>query len=218
MDDLLSGGGIGMGLLFFGITVLGVVRRKAGNVVARGLYPRLAEKLGLTYEPSSYKGGVGRLVGKYEGYRVTVDPDDQRRIYLRFESQPAVALHSYVHNRRPANGQRTFRPVSKILSSQFQTAQASDAIMERFNRDEALPSVIKPLKFLRELKTLSVTENGVTAVFDYGSPPYIPASIVEDVLPRMAALARVVDAPEGADEVHRAQPSNGAHDAGKSVA
>jgi hypothetical protein len=195
MDELLSGGGIGIGFLFFGIMVFGVVRRKAGNVVARGLYPKLAEKLGLTYEPSSYKGGVGRLIGAYEGFRVTVDPDDQRRIYLRFESRPAVALHSYAHNKRAASGQRTFRPVSKILSAQFQTAQASDALMERFNSDEELPTVIKPLKFLRELKTLSVTENGVTAVFDYGSPPYIPASIVEDVLPRMVALARVVDVP-----------------------
>jgi hypothetical protein len=218
MDDLLSGGGIGMGILFFGITVLGAVRRKAGNVVARGLYPKLAQKLGLTYEPSSYKGGVGRLVGEYQGYRVTVDPDDQRRIYLRFESRPAVSLHSYAHNKRPASGQRTFRPTSKVLSSQFQTAQASDVIMARLNGDEALPALIKPLKFLRELKTLSVTENGVTAVFDYGSPPYIPASIVEDVLPRMAALARVVEVPEGAEVVQRAQPSNGAQDAGKSVA
>lgn len=183
-----------MGLLFFGIMVLGVVRRKAGNVVARGLYPKLAERLGIAYEPSSYKAGVGRLIGEYQGYRVTVDPDDQRRIYLRFESHPAVSLHSYSHNKRPANGQRDFRPTSAVLSSQFKTAQASDAIKDRINSNKELPVVIKPLKFLRELKTLSVTENGVTAVFDYGSPPYIPASVVEDVLPRLVALARVVDA------------------------
>lgn len=182
-----------MGLLFFGIMVLGVARRKAGNVVARGLYPKLAERLGLTYEPSSYKAGVGRLTGEYQGYRVTVDPDDQRRIYLRFESKPAVSLHSYAHNKRPANGQRDFRPPSTVLSSQFKTAQASDAIMERINSNRELPAVIKPLKFLRELKTLSVTESGVTAVFDYGRPPYIPASVVEDVLPRLFALARVVE-------------------------
>ncbi len=189
-----------MGFLFFGIMVFGVMRRKAGNVVARGLYPKLAEKLGLSYEPSTYKAGVGRLVGEYEGYRVTVDPDDQRRIYLRFAGRPSVSLHSYAHNKRPAQGQRNFRPTSKVLSTQFKTAQASDEIMERLNADEALPSVVKPLKFLRELKTLSVTENGVTAVFDYGSPPYIPASIVEDVLPRLVSLAQVVEpVPEAID-------------------
>lgn len=199
MDDLLTGGGIGMGILFFGITMFGALRRKAGNVVARGLYPGLAIKLGLRYDPSSYKAGVGRLNGVYQGYRVTVDPDDQRRIYLRFEGKPPVSLHSYVHNKRAVQGQRTFRPTSKILSAQFQTAQASDEIMARFNRDQQLPGIIKPLKFLRELKTLSVTESGVTAVFDYGSPPYIPASVVEDVLPRMAALAQVVEpSPDGA--------------------
>jgi len=182
------------------------MRRKAGNVVARGLYPKLAEKLGLKYEASTYKAGVGRLVGEYEGYRVAIDPDDQRRIYLRFAAHPAVSLHSYAHNKRPTQGQRDFRPTSKILSAQFKTAQASDEIMERINSDADLPGVIKPLKFLRELKTLSVTENGVTAVFDFGSPPYIPASVVEDVLPRMVALARVVE-PARVAESARVEPA-----------
>lgn len=182
-----------MGFLFFGITVFSVVRRKAGNVVARSQYPALAKRLGLKFEPSSYKAGVGRLVGNYKGFHTTVDPDDQRRIYLKFKSRPEVSLHNYAHNKRPMGLQRSFRPESRVLSSLFKTAHASDQLIERINQDEQLSALLKPLKFQRELKTLSVTESGIVAIFDYGNPPYIPASVVEDVLPRLASLGRVFE-------------------------
>jgi hypothetical protein len=191
MDDWISG--VGMGFLFFGITVFSVLRRKTGNLVARGQYPALAARLGLKFEPSSYKAGVGRLVGTYQGFQTTVDPDDQRRIYLKFKSSPEVSLHSYGHNKRPMGERRSFRPESRVLSGLFKTAHASDELIGRINQSEELSRQLKPLKFLRELKTLSVTESGIVAVFDYGNPPFIPASVVEDVLPRLASLGRVVE-------------------------
>lgn len=195
MDDLFSGGALPMGMLFFGIMVYRVLRRKAGNVVARAQYPDLAKKLGLQYQPASFKNGVGRLEGTFEGYRVVVDPDDQRRIYLAFTTRPPVALHSYVHNRRSNAGQRSFRPASRVLSAQFKTAHASPELILALSQADDLSETLRPLKFLRELKTLSVTESGVTAIFDYGNPPFIPAATVEDVLPRLVALARVFEAP-----------------------
>lgn len=194
MDDWISG--VGMGFLFFGITVFSVLRRKTGNMVARSQYPALAARLGLRFEPSSYKAGVGRLVGDYQGFHTTVDPDDQRRIYLRFKSSPEVSLHSYGHNKRPMGARRAFRPESRVLSVLFKTAHASDEMIERLNENEALSAVLKPLKFIRELKTLSVTESGIVAVFDYGNPPFIPASVVEDVLPRLASLGKVFESAE----------------------
>jgi hypothetical protein len=196
-----------MGMLFFGIMVLGFMRRQAGNVVARGLYPGLAKKLGLSYEPSEYKKGVGRLTGDYGGYRVTVDPDDQRRIFVRFAAAPAVELHSYAHNKRSSPGQRSFRPASRILSQQFKTAHASAPLIEAFNDDKALPALLKPIKFIRELKTLSVTSGGVTAIFEYGNPPYIPAGIVEDLLPRLVGLARIFEPPVEAPGVRAGESS-----------
>lgn len=195
MGDFFSDGALPMGMLFFGIMVLGFVRRRAGNVVARSMFPGLGKKLGLTFIASSYKNGVGRLEGDYRGYKVTVDPDDQRRIFLRFRTQPAVELHSYVHNKRSSPGQRSFRPVSRILSQQFKTAHASPALIEAFNANETLPALIRPIKFVRELKTLSVTSTGVTAIFEYGNPPYIPVDIVDDLLPRLVALAEVFETP-----------------------
>jgi hypothetical protein len=195
VGDFFGGASLPMGMVFFGLMVFGVIRRQAGNIVARAQYPESAKRLGLAYEPSPYKKGVGRMEGMYQGFRVTVDPDDQRRIFLRFASAPAVELHSYVHNKRSSSGQRPFRPTSRVLSQQFKTAHGSQSVIDAVNAHPDLPGELRPFKFLKQLKTLSVTSAGVTAVFDFGNPPYIPVSIVEDVLPRLALLARVLEAP-----------------------
>lgn len=195
-----------MGMVFFGIMVAGVVRRKAGHVTARSQYPRLGAQLGLTYTPSSYKSGVGRLDGVMEGFRITVDPDDQRRIYVRFNHAPAVELHSYVHNKRPAPGTRSVHLMSPRLSALFKTTHADDAVVARLNSAD-LDDLLKPFKFLRALKTLSVTSSGISAVFDYGNPAYIPAEVIDDVLPRLLAVARVVDGPAEGDGPVPSAPS-----------
>lgn len=184
-----------MGILFFGLTVFGFVRRKAGHVVARSQYPALAQKLGLAYTASPFKSGVGRLDGEVDGFRITVDPDDQRRIYLRFSSAPAIELQSYAHNKRPAPGQRSFRPTSSVLGQLFKTSHGSTEMIERLEADEEISGVLKPLKFVRSLKTLSVTSSGVTAVFDYGNPPFIPADVVQDTVPRLIRLAQTFEDP-----------------------
>lgn len=197
--DFFSDGALPMGMLFFGLMVFGFLRRKAGNVVARAQYPALAQKLGLVHRPSPFKAGLGRLDGELQGYVVTVDPDDQRRIFLRFSSTPRVELHSYVHNRRSQEGMRSFRPPPGILSTLFKTSHASEEVERRLAQSTELEKTLAPLKFLRPLKTLSVTPSGVTAVFDYGNPPYIPAEVVEDLLPRLALLARTVEGAEGVE-------------------
>lgn len=195
MPDWLSNGALPIGMLFMLATVFKVVRRKAGNVVARAQYPGLASKLGLTFTPAPYKNGVGRLSGQYKGFRVTVDPDDQRRIFIAFQSSPAVELHNYVHNKRSSTGQGSFRPGNKVLSKLFKTCHASTPLARALNESEGLGEALKPLFFVRELKTLSVTASGVIVVFDFGVPPYIPAELVDDLLPRLVKLASVFEQP-----------------------
>jgi hypothetical protein len=195
MPSWLSGGAaMSMGgLLFMGVTVFGVLRRKAGNVIARVQYPGLAAKLGLQYTPAAYKNGVGRLTGTFKGFRVIVDPDDQRRIFVAFENAPPVELHSFVHNKRSGQGQQAFRPSSKVLAKLFKTSHASADLIEALDEDADLSQRLKSLSFVRELKTLSVTPSGVSAIFDFGNPPYIPSELVDDVLPRLVALASVLE-------------------------
>jgi hypothetical protein len=86
--DWLSLGALPIGLVFFAGTALGVARRRAGHVRARADYPALAQELGLEYRPSRYATGVGSLVGSIDGYRLLIDPDDQRRILLTWVTPP----------------------------------------------------------------------------------------------------------------------------------
>jgi len=112
---------------------------------------------------------------------------------VRFNHAPAVELHSYVHNKRPSLNTRSVRLMSARLNALFKTTHADDSVAARLNNAQELDELLKPLKFLRTLKTLSVTSSGIVAVFDYGNPAYIPAEVIDDVLPRLLAVARVVD-------------------------
>jgi hypothetical protein len=104
-----------------------------------------------------------------------------------------VSLHSYEHNKRPPQGAEYVRLTSPLLSARFKTTHASGPVAARLNQADELGALLKPLQFLRALKSLSVTSSGVTAVFDYGNPPFIPADVVADVVPRLVHLAGVVD-------------------------
>lgn len=196
MFELLSNGALPLGMLFLGLTLWRVLRRQAGNVVARAAYPGLAARLGLKHHPSGYKQGVGRLSGQFKGFAVAVDPDDQRRIFVRFARQPEVLLASYRHNKRPKGNMVDFRPQAPELRKLFKTSQAAPELVERLQENEQLFRRLEPLGRLREMSSLILSESGVTAVFDYGNPPYIPAGVVQDVLPRLVELASAVEAPE----------------------
>lgn len=191
-----SQGALPFGMVFFGIMVLGFLRRKAGHIVARKEYPALAERLGLTYKPSRYRSGVGSLVGHYRGFSVHVDPDDQRRIFLRFRDKPPIELYSYAHNKRPPPGLSSFRPANKKLASVFKTAHGNEHTVRALDEASALEPELSALRRSRELKTLSVTPSGIAAVFDYGNPPFIPAATVEHVLPTLVSLARQFETSE----------------------
>src|SRR5690606_9879415 len=102
-------------------------------------------------------------------------------------------LHNFVHNKRSRAEQSSFRPGDKVLSKLFKTCHASGSLVRALNETEDMGAALKPLFFVRELKTLSVTASGVNEVFDFGSPPYIPAELVDELLPRLVKLASVFE-------------------------
>ena len=182
-------------MLMFTITVGGALRKKAGHLVARSQYPGLARELGLTYQASRYSSGVGKLEGNFHGHRVVVDPDDQRQIRVVFSREVRVELWMHAHNRRPPPGMRTFRPALPGLAGLFRTACGSEDAIRRLNQATHLEDDARQLGRVRELKSLSVTERGVTAVLDFGSPPFIPADHVRRLLPVLVQIAGVFDEP-----------------------
>lgn len=193
--SFMGDGALPMGMVFFAGLVFSFLRRKTGHRAAAKRYPALAERLGLTYRASAYRSGIGTLSGSYQGFMVIVDPDEQRRIRVRFETAPAVDLRTYERDSGPPKVMRTVFTRDKKFDGFFKTRWAADrerTILEGLERPAAL---VTPFRGLRELKELSITTVGVSAVFDFGNPPYIPVAIVEELLPALVNLARVFEDP-----------------------
>jgi len=188
--DWLSLGALPIGLVFFAGTALGVLRRRAGHVAARADYPALAQEFGLAYRPSRYATGVGGLTGSIDGFRLVVDPDEQRRILLSWPVPPGIVLYRKADNRRPPPGFAPIRLKNSRASAFFATSLTTAAGAERLGAGDALEPFIQKLADIRALKDTSITEAGITLTFDYGSPPFIPARVVRHVLPALLKLAR----------------------------
>lgn len=187
--EWLKEGALPMGIVFMAFTVFGVLRRKAGHGLAARDYPALAARLGLAYRPSRYRTGVGTLSGLLGGLKVIVDPDEQRLIRVRYPEDvpmPRVELHTYEHNKKLPEDLRPLRIADRRLQGWFRTCYAAPAEAEILARE--LPA-LAGLRSIRQLKTLSITPSGLTGHFDYGSPPFIPAAIVSEVVPLLCALA-----------------------------
>jgi hypothetical protein len=188
--EWLSFGALPLGLVFFAGTALGVVRRRAGHVRARADYPALARELGLEYRSSRYATGVGSLVGSIDGYRLLVDPDDQRRILLSWTAPPGLILHQRADTRRPPPGYAALRLRQEGAQAFFRTSLATKAGVEALGDGAALERFVLALAGLRGLKDTSITDAGITLSFDFGNPPFIPVQVVRHVVPAMVGLAR----------------------------
>lgn len=180
----------------------GLARRKAGHRRALRSYPELAKRLSLTYRPSRYRSGIGLLSGSYAGFAVVVDPDDQRCIRLRFAKSPRVDLRSYGQDRGPPHDMHTVFTGDKGFDRYFKTRWAGSRERRLLEELDRPGDLVEPFRRLREVKELRVTSSGVTCVFDYGNPPYIPAERIEELLPAMVHIARIFEpADEGAREL-----------------
>jgi hypothetical protein len=193
--DWLGSGALPIGFLMFFGMVYAFVKRRASHRLASRAFPDLAKRLGLCFTPSPYKKGIGTLSGSIDGYRVFVDPDEQRKISLHFKSDPSVLLLSYHENRRPPDGAERLYSGDRIFDGFFKTRYASEAVAVRLRGRRELGDLLIDLNgtFRRALKQCSVSSTGIGLVLDFGNPPYIPASAVRRLLPPMIQLAKVID-------------------------
>jgi hypothetical protein len=179
-----------IGVLLFGATVLGFTRRRAGRSLARREYPKLAERLGLRYHAPSHRGEVGSLGGTLEGMRVRVESDERARLVVYPPGDVGLDVRNYAHHKRtPAD----YQPVSIGTRADDRWAQNRFA-REGRDVEAALAQLRKLIVALGgdrdRLRTFSVDAEKVECVFDFGVPPYLPASVVTRVLPAMVGLSR----------------------------
>lgn len=188
--DWFSLGALPLGLVFFAGTALGVLRRRAGHVAARADYPGLAQELGLVYRPSRYTTGVGSLSGTIDGFKLVVDPDDQRRVWLTWSEPPGIVFYRHSETRRPPPGLSPIRFKNQRVAAFFSTTLATTVAAGKFGSGDEVEPFVRTLADLPALKDVSITLAGISLSFDFGSPPFIPAGVVRRVVPAMISLAR----------------------------
>jgi hypothetical protein len=182
-----------LGLVMFLGLVWGVYRRRVSYHRAREDYPALAERLGLHFRPSYLSQGIGQLYGTIAGYSVLIDPDDQRKIIVRFNGAPNIDLRNYESPKRSSFLQYfAFR--ERRANEYFKTRFASPEIAERCASAD-VNSLLKPFleRYKYEVKQLNVTTHGATCVLDFGNPPHIPVTAIEELLPALINWAELIE-------------------------
>jgi len=182
-----------LGLVMFAGLALGYFRRKSGHRKAQEDFPGLAKRLKLEYRAPRSRGEVGQLYGRTGGFQVFVDPDEQRKLIVRFNGAPNLDLRNYETLRRPS-GTVPFVALDQSINSFLKTRYAEPKLAERLH-DSDLAALLAPFRerYRRELKELNLTEHGVTCVLDFGYPRYLPAEAIEVLIPAMVALAKVIE-------------------------
>ena len=73
----------------------------------------------------------------------------------------------------------------------------SEEIADRISDEPSPGSIVAPFegRYRRQVKSLSVTSDGVNCRVDFGNPPHIPVEALRQLLPACAALAEL-DTPD----------------------
>ncbi len=192
VDDLDWVKGLPVGILFFVGTLYGFTRKRARRALALRDYPRLAERIGLERVGGSATT-LGRFRGDYDGYRVAVDPEERAPRIVLFLHQPTDwDLRTYQRWKRVPEGLETLtfadRGLNAWLSTRLLSGDPSGLAEARL---AAVESELLALRALTpNLREFSLAEDRLECVFDFGTPPFIPAALVADVLKQLAKLAR----------------------------
>ena len=193
MDDWDWLKAVPIGIVFFASTILAATRRKAGRALAQREYPALAERLHLTREPPRYAGWAGKLAGHYEGRRVVVEPDEHSRLLMEFRMPLGVDLRSYERWKRDPPGLQGFS-LGKELDAWLDNRFCLEDKVEAMRNNAELAGLLQELRDATErLKEFTVDETKIECVVEFGSPPYIPARVVERCLPVLSRLAALLE-------------------------
>jgi hypothetical protein len=200
-------GALPIGILMFLGTLCGLLWRRVGRRRARQQFPELSQELGLEFTAPRYAGAVGTLTGSYKGRTVRVDPDDQRLIKVRFYASPRIDLRTYDHSMRAPFDMVAIHSGDRAFDQFFKTRFATEPIAERIATSSKPGRLLSPFlgRFARQVQSVTVTGDGVVCRLDFGTPPYIPAGALHELLPACVALADLIEpsAPAIADKTQR---------------
>lgn len=182
--------------------VVTVVIMIVSHVSRRRLFRRAAislagvgRELGLEHVPSSFANGQGSLRGTYAGVAVRVDPDEGQTVGVRFATQPRVDLRSYAIAAPVSFDMQEFHAPDAAFNRFWKvrraTPELADELVERASADWVEP--LARGKYARNVKSVTVTADGVSCELNFGAPPHIPPDAVPALLKACVSLAARIE-------------------------
>lgn len=175
-------------LLFLDITGLG--RRKAMR-----RFPKAAETYGFVRQPSRASKPIGTYTGTYKGYYFKIDPDSNATILLQME--PVGGITEFLTKK----GETNFQSSDPRFDSQFKTRLISTELGQRLNREKQFLEFAAQFarRWRWKANYIQIYSDSIYCSLKYGNGRYIPASVLEDIIPDMVELAdRLQTAARGA--------------------
>ena len=159
--------------------------------------PNLAQKLGLEFSKGKFKYEIGKIHGQYQGRAVHIMPDNNASAQVEFFHRPKLEMSTYRTQRRyPPEGLFDFDSGNKSFNDFFQTRFANPEICEKLAQSAHQLNYLNQFKskWKRILRFLTVNERGISCSVKYGQATYIPADILERLLPDLCQLANLLEA------------------------
>ena len=180
---------IGALLSFWGIThLLNLDMLGFGKKKAMREFPEEAKKLGFRLKTSRH-GQFGVYSGKYNGYFFTIDPDSNATIHLSMPTIPGLRL-STIYNKTD------FETGSPGFDQLFSERSAPPEIREKLCGAKKLLAFADTFgtRWKKKCRFIKVVQDGIYCSFKYGSSSYIPAPVLEKIVPDLVELANLIQA------------------------
>lgn len=170
---------------------------KRGWKNAKVNYPLLARKMNLAFEEGELDRNIGEIAGVFNGCQVAVKPDENATIEIRFQSTPDLFLSSIdPENMKPYPRMVRFDTENAAFNRYFLTRFASPAISSALKeKSSALQFAdLFVKKWARPIQRFDISRNGIACRFKYGGQTYIPATVLESILPELCSFAESLEA------------------------
>ncbi len=170
---------------------------KRGWKDAKANYPQLARKMNLAFNRAALNHHIGEITGVFKGCQVAVKPDDNATIEVHFKSTPDLFVSSIdPEDMEPYPGMVRFETDNAAFNQYFLTRFASPAIAsvltDTTGNLQFVDLVVK--KWARPIQRFDISRNGIACRFKYGGQTYIPAAVLESILPEMCGFAKSFEA------------------------
>ena len=165
-------------LLFFDITGLG--RRKAQRE-----FPAAAKQFGFVRQKSRASKPIGDYAGDYRGYHFFIEPD--RNATIQLQMKPLEGLEELMTRKGASN----FESGDASFDGLFKTRRAS---AEMAGRIQGAPEFLQfAAQFAGQWRWkanyIQVYPDAIYCSLKYGNGRFIPASVLEKIIPEMVTFA-----------------------------